>query len=354
MTARAASILYTPADVSNTTGLSVQKLNQWDDRRITRPLRQDKRPAGSGTCRLVCAATVHQIAITIAGIKLGITARRAADAAWLFTSDQPGRTANTLYPAGRTLLLVKSSGAEILNAPFKSTLTDICGRPFEAAIILDIGQIIKTVDDKLISTKKDTSHSNYIKELSAFYTDEDRKDFASTVRLTALVKDLRAELAAGDAARDENIELNAEARIASVISGTDAAPPKPWATRRTEIRYAERDIEEALDHLAVKAKAAEKEAGRKMVADAAKQILASDTEVFSAVQNLFEVYLPNWQAKRKLLNHSIGTYGHFSSELDQMLGIPTDLNSAWGDLFRTALAKGFIKKMPAELSPRTK
>src|ERR1700694_1074507 len=127
------------------------------------------------------------------------------------------------------------------------------------------------------------------------------------MKLTAYGKDLRAELAAGDASKDEHIEANAEARIASHIAGTNVAPPKPWATRRTEILYAERDNEEALDWLAGKAKIAETNAGKKLVADAAPQIDAADKEVFEAVQQLYEKFLPYWQSKRKLLNHSIGT-----------------------------------------------
>jgi hypothetical protein len=66
------------------------------------------------------------------------------------------RAANTLYPFGRTLLILKEGSSEIVNAPFESSLTDICGRPFEAAIILDIGHIIKTTDEAINSNKKDT------------------------------------------------------------------------------------------------------------------------------------------------------------------------------------------------------
>jgi hypothetical protein len=65
------------------------------------------------------------------------------------------RAANELYEFGRTLLVVKSTGSEIVNAPFEASLTDICGRPFQEAIILDVGPIIKPVDEVLISNQKD-------------------------------------------------------------------------------------------------------------------------------------------------------------------------------------------------------
>jgi hypothetical protein len=149
MTAKAASTHFTPADVFSATGVSVPKQNQWYDRRTVIPSRQDKRPSGSGSYRLVCAATVYQIALTAACIKLGISARHAADAARLFAAGQPGRPPNTLYGFDRTLLTIKETGAKIINAQFNASLTDICGRPFEAAIIIDVGQIIRAIDQSL-------------------------------------------------------------------------------------------------------------------------------------------------------------------------------------------------------------
>jgi hypothetical protein len=63
------------------------------------------------------------------------------------------RAANGLYEFGRTLLVLKKSGAEIVNAPFEASLTDICGRPFQSAIIVDIADVIKTIDKTLTSIK---------------------------------------------------------------------------------------------------------------------------------------------------------------------------------------------------------
>jgi hypothetical protein len=65
------------------------------------------------------------------------------------------RPANELYEFGRTLLVLKSSGTQIVNADFNASLTDICGRPFETAIIVDIGQTIRAVDEALAKLKKD-------------------------------------------------------------------------------------------------------------------------------------------------------------------------------------------------------
>jgi len=149
MTAQAAKTHYTPAEVFIATGISVPKQNQWYDRRTIKPSRLDKQPAGSGNYRLVCAATIYQIAITATCVNLGIPARQAAEAARLFAVDQSDRPANTLYPFDRTLLLVKATGTQIIKADFNASLTDICGRPFEAAIIVDIGQIVRSVDQEI-------------------------------------------------------------------------------------------------------------------------------------------------------------------------------------------------------------
>jgi hypothetical protein len=155
MTAQAATKHYTPAEVFNATGISVAKQNQWYDRRTIKPSRPDKQPAGSGSDRLVCAATVYQIAITATCVNLGISARQAAEAARSLADEQPGRAANQLYEFGRTLLVIKSTGTQIVNADFSASLTDICERPFAGALIIDVGPIVRAVDEALISLKKD-------------------------------------------------------------------------------------------------------------------------------------------------------------------------------------------------------
>jgi hypothetical protein len=96
---------------------------------------------------------VPPFAVTNAGTRKRIPARRAAAAARLFAVQQPGRQANSLWEFGTTLLVIKQRAAEIVNAPFEASLSDICGRPFESATILNLTLIVKTVDEKLISIK---------------------------------------------------------------------------------------------------------------------------------------------------------------------------------------------------------
>jgi hypothetical protein len=111
--------------------------------------RQDKKPNGSGSYRLVCAGTVYRFAITAACVNIGLSAKQSADAASLLAEEQPGRAANQLFEFGRTLLITSASSTRIVNSQFEDSLTDLCGRPFEDSVIIDVGQIVAAVDSAL-------------------------------------------------------------------------------------------------------------------------------------------------------------------------------------------------------------
>jgi hypothetical protein len=128
--------------------------NQRLERGVIRPSYRDKKSGGSGNYR-ISVETIYQYAITSECTKLGIPARRAAEAARLFSVAQPGRAANELFPFGRTLLKLKSTGAEIVNADFNASLTDVVGRPFESTTLIEIGPIVGAVDQAL-ALRKDT------------------------------------------------------------------------------------------------------------------------------------------------------------------------------------------------------
>ena len=140
--------MYKTGAVSAATGVPAAKLGRWQDRRTLKPSRHDKASSGSGDHRLFSRDTVIRIAISKRLVDLGIPATPANRAAALF---------DKLFEFGRTLLVTSVSGSQIVNAAFNAPLTDICGRPFQSAIIIDIGPIIAAVDQALISTKKDVS-----------------------------------------------------------------------------------------------------------------------------------------------------------------------------------------------------
>jgi hypothetical protein len=139
-------MMYKIGAVSAVTGVPIAALGRWQDRNTLRLSRLDKASTGSGDHRLFSRTTVDAIAIAKTLIDLGIAASPANRAATKFAG---------LFEFGRTLLVVGTTGAQIVNAEFNATLTDICGRPFHAAIVLDIGQIIQAVDQALNLTKED-------------------------------------------------------------------------------------------------------------------------------------------------------------------------------------------------------
>jgi predicted GH43/DUF377 family glycosyl hydrolase len=148
MTAKAASH-YTAADVEGSTGIDVSKQNQWIDRDTIVPSREDKRPSGSGDPRLMTIETVYQFAFTAAGIKLGLSAKHAAHAARQFTAKpSPGRAAGQLFPQNRTLLVVRSSGPVVINAPYHADFCELSDHGI-GFIALDCGAICKNVDNAL-------------------------------------------------------------------------------------------------------------------------------------------------------------------------------------------------------------
>jgi MerR HTH family regulatory protein len=93
--------------VSAATGVPIHTLGRWHDRRTLKPSRRDKPSSGSGDHRLFSRATIDQIAIAKTLIDLGIAASPANRAAALFIN---------LFACGRTLLVLTSAGAMIVNA----------------------------------------------------------------------------------------------------------------------------------------------------------------------------------------------------------------------------------------------
>jgi hypothetical protein len=150
MTALADSTHFTPGDVYETTGISVPKQNQLYERGIYKPSPLDKQPTGSGSYRLVVPATVYQIAFAAAASNVGIPTRQGAEAARLYSEDQPGRRANTPFEFGRTLLVIKPTGTQIVNGGYTDTLADILGGQFDTAVVIDIGRIAASVNEKLL------------------------------------------------------------------------------------------------------------------------------------------------------------------------------------------------------------
>jgi hypothetical protein len=141
-------MMYKTGAVCAATGVPAARLGRWQDRKTLQPSRHDKASSGTGDHRQFSRDTIIRIAIAKTLTDLGIAANPANKAATLFTG---------LFQFGRTVLTLTRTGAKIVNADYNAPLTEICGRPFQAAVIVDIGQIVMAVDQALISTKKDIS-----------------------------------------------------------------------------------------------------------------------------------------------------------------------------------------------------
>jgi hypothetical protein len=119
------------------------------DRGIWKMSRRDTHSQGSGQHKEFCRDTTIRFAISQKLIELNVGAKPASEAASLFDQPQPGRNAGDVFEFGRTLLIKKAGGSRVVNVGYDDSLIDILGRPFEAAIIVDIGQIARAVDSEL-------------------------------------------------------------------------------------------------------------------------------------------------------------------------------------------------------------
>jgi hypothetical protein len=193
------------------------------------------------------------------------------------------------------------------------------------------------------------------KSIESYFTEDDKAVIANTAKLNANGKTQRAKRDALTARIDKGETAsgpNITSRIANLIEGKPVGEVASLEAQRLEILYGIRDNEDALDYLAGKEKTFRTVAGAKMVEAAKTQIVASEKEIYDAVQTLFNAFLPYWHAKRHLLNNGHPTLGQFTSPLDELLGVPVDVNSGWADIFRHGVAAGHIRKTPKELAPK--
>jgi hypothetical protein len=189
------------------------------------------------------------------------------------------------------------------------------------------------------------------KDISTFYLPEDKAVFASIDQLKETANRLRSDLVTVDAAiaNDTNPDPDPDSRLANLIAGNSVQPIKSWSARRIELQYAMRDIETALDIVASKKRAVDYRAGARLAKEIKTQHDAAEKAVVDALVVAHEKHFLYWQAKRHLLNNGIGIYGLFSSDVDNVLGIPIDKGSPLADLLRTAVTNGFLKSVPESL-----
>jgi hypothetical protein len=189
------------------------------------------------------------------------------------------------------------------------------------------------------------------KDISSFYLPEDKAVFASIDQLKETAARLRSDLVTVDAAiaNDTNPDPDPDSRLANLIAGNSVVPVKSWSEQRLDLQRAMRDVENALDFMAGKKRAVEYQAGARLAHSIKAQHDAAEKTMVDALVVAHERHFLYWQAKRHLLNNGIGIYGLFSSDVDNVLGIPIDKGTPLADLLRTAVTNGFLKAVPESL-----
>jgi hypothetical protein len=192
------------------------------------------------------------------------------------------------------------------------------------------------------------------KLISKFRSDDHQAVLARIAELNAKGKALRAKRDSinKSIANDESSDPNLKTRLSDLISGRSPTPPTPWDVQLHAVKVEIRDNDDDLDFLAGKAKAFEIEAEKKMLEDARPQIVAAEKAQWDAFVLLYETFVPVWQAKRALHGSSIRTYDLFAASFDNILGVPSDINSVWCELFREGIAAKHVSRMPSALAPK--
>jgi hypothetical protein len=194
------------------------------------------------------------------------------------------------------------------------------------------------------------------KPIETFRTEDYKANLMNSAKIKASLKEddcpERDKLKAA-IDRNENSDVAPELRIKALAEGRSLPVPATLEARFHEVQVKIRSKNDALDYLADKAKLFEIEAQKKMLDDARPQIVATEKEIFETYSKLFNQVLPYWQARCHLHGNSIRTYELFANSFDEFLGVPTDINSAWCELFRQGIAAGYISKMPPSLRPKS-
>jgi hypothetical protein len=191
------------------------------------------------------------------------------------------------------------------------------------------------------------------KPIATFRNEDHKALLARTAELNAKGKTLRVKRDAinKSIANDESDDPNLKTRLADIIAGRSPMPPTPWDVRLREVQIEIRTNEDDLDFLEGKSKFFEIEAQKKMLDDSRPQIVAAEKAMWAAFENLYDKFVPVWQAKVSLHGNSIRTYELFANSFEEFLGVPVGVNPAWCELFREGIKAGHVAKMPVALRP---
>jgi DNA-binding transcriptional MerR regulator len=140
--------MYKLADVSRAVGLGAPTLLAWLDRKIV-----DIPANGTGNHRQFSKRDVERIGIVVELTRAGLPVSDSAKAAAVFADQaQDGRAAGTLFPTGKTVLVIKEGGARCVNADerdaFESAMAAVYA-DVPAVTIMNCDLVLANVDRAL-------------------------------------------------------------------------------------------------------------------------------------------------------------------------------------------------------------
>jgi hypothetical protein len=183
----------------------------------------------------------------------------------------------------------------------------------------------------------------YKNNISNYDTEEGKVTRTEIEDAKAAIKNIDAEIAAGDAAADGN---SADPDLDDLLSGNITTTPS-WPEQRHSLLRSKQKVNDYLDKLYVKLDKECEKAKIKLAAEIKPQVDSLEKQIIDAAVALYELQLDHFTSKRSFLSNGIGTYGNFSSTIDDVLGVPTNNSTAIARLFHEAVKKGQLKSMPA-------
>lgn len=143
-------ITYKANVACSATDTPFRTLQSYYERGIIKPQPCDVAANGSGQNRGYSLRRLYQIAITTKLVSLGISASRAAEAAFMFSDrGNQGREVGEPYPLGRTFLVgQKRSFYHVICVDPDQSLDDVLPKD-GAVFVIDCGKLAANVKSKL-------------------------------------------------------------------------------------------------------------------------------------------------------------------------------------------------------------
>jgi hypothetical protein len=185
--------------------------------------------------------------------------------------------------------------------------------------------------------------------MADFLTDEDRQDEDTQAKLDTQMRTLDTKIAQ-IAAEPPVSEANPTAStISDLANGITVKQPQSKSTRINELKRLKREIQAAKDFLSIKQKSCRVEAGMRLAKAMTKHSEDGEKLIIDRAVALYDAQLQYFKAKRHLINEGTGTYGLFTSNIDDILDIPVNNYTMLAALFRDAVKDGLLRKLPGDL-----